>query len=125
MLKNLLGGGSKSAEMQAILQQMQEAIARYEKLATGADRTADRFARLGEPIEKATGEVNALVTRLSDPERRFEDGAALELLRASTTARQAHARPAEGRNADRERPGRCRARPLDLRGPQPQGRPRH
>ena len=89
MLKNLLGGGSKSAEMQAILQQMQEAIARYEKLATGADRTADRFARLGEPIEKATGEVDALVTRLSDLERRFEGMVQLSKLLESLDDRAA------------------------------------
>src|SRR5262245_16969023 len=72
MLRNLLGSGSKTAEMQAILQQMQEAVARYERLTEGAERSADRLARLGEPIQKASGDVDALLTRVSEVERRFE-----------------------------------------------------
>jgi chromosome segregation ATPase len=90
MLRNLLGSGSKTAEMQAILQQMQDTVARYEKLTEGAERSADRLARLGEPIQKATGDVDALLARLSDIERRFEGMVQLSKLLESLEDRTSH-----------------------------------
>jgi chromosome segregation ATPase len=75
MLKNLLGGGPKGhdlAEMQAGLQQMHEAIARYEALTAGAERSADKLRELGAPLDEMSGSIDALHTRLAEIERRFE-----------------------------------------------------
>ena len=75
MFKNLLGNGSRAqehAEMQSVLQQMQEAIGRFEALTHRAEQTGVRLQQLGGPVEKVSGDVDTLVARLAEFERRFD-----------------------------------------------------
>jgi chromosome segregation ATPase len=75
MFRNLLGSGSKAqelAEMQSILLQMEQAIGRYESLTKQAEQSGDRLRQLGEPVNKVSGSVDALVARLAEIEKRFE-----------------------------------------------------
>jgi len=80
MLKNLLGNNPKdretAEEMRAVLHEMQQERGRYEALIQSARASADKLQQLGEPIVKASGEVEAMTARLQELERRFASMAA-------------------------------------------------
>src|SRR5262249_12753923 len=114
MLRSLLGNGSKEvAEMQSVLGSMQEAIGRFEELTKRADLSAERLRQLDAPLEKAGNNIDALATRLSDLEGRFEgmvqlakmledlEGRAAELAKSQQRAETRIANTTE--NADRVR----------------------
>ncbi|TMQ49348.1 MAG: hypothetical protein E6K73_10200 [Candidatus Eisenbacteria bacterium] len=81
MLKNLLGNNPKdretAEEMRAVLHEMQQERGRYEALIQSARASADKLQQLGEPIVKASGEVEAMTARLQELERRFASMAQL------------------------------------------------
>ncbi|MEO5989819.1 MAG: hypothetical protein ABIU54_14775 [Candidatus Eisenbacteria bacterium] len=82
-LKNLLGNGSKEREvadqMRSILYEMQKERSSFEALVEQAKVTTSRLQLLGEPIEKASGDVDAVTGRLSEAEARLEAIAKLAL----------------------------------------------
>ncbi len=82
-LKNLLGNGSKDREvadqMRTILYEMQKERSNFEALVEQAKVTTSRLQLLEEPIVKASGEVDAVTSRLSEAEQRLDAIAKLAL----------------------------------------------
>src|SRR5688572_8983547 len=76
LLKNLLGNGSKDRElaedMRQALSEMRQERERFEALIESSRTAVDRLAELGDPIAKASVDVNAATTRLRDMEERLE-----------------------------------------------------
>ena len=74
-LKNLLGNSSKdnelAEEMRTVLQQMQQERSRNEALLQRIQAATERLAELGDPLVKATGEVDAVASRLNGLDQRF------------------------------------------------------
>jgi chromosome segregation ATPase len=76
LLKNLLGSNTKdeqfAEEMRGVLQEMQQERARCESLTEGVRTASDRLQELGEPIAKVGGDVEDMLSRLSELEQRFQ-----------------------------------------------------
>ena len=75
LLKNLMGNGKDQETleaMRAVLQEFQAERERYETLIEGSKAGAERLKKLGEPLAKTEGEVEALYGRLSQMEERFQ-----------------------------------------------------
>src|SRR5262245_50390038 len=76
MLKNLLGNNSNNQElaeeMRGILKEMQDERARYQELVETAQHSNDKLKKIHEPISKATKEVDAVSTRLTEIEKRLD-----------------------------------------------------
>jgi len=82
-LKDLLGNGAKDREvadqMRTLLYEMQKERSQFEALVEQAKVTTSRLQLLAEPIEKASGDVDAVTGRLSEAEERLEAIAKLAL----------------------------------------------
>ncbi len=102
-LKNLLGNGSKDREvadqMRTLLYEMQKERSQFESLVEQARVTTNRLQLLGEPIEKATGDVEAVQGRLAQAEQRLEAIAKLTLT-LSTLDERAERLEENQRNAE-------------------------
>jgi len=76
LLKNLLGNGPKdqelAEEMRALLHKMQTERHSHEKLLQTMTVAADRLSEMGEPIAKASKDVDSVVSRLETLETRIE-----------------------------------------------------
>ena len=75
--KNLMGNNNAREQeqleaMRAVLADIQRERERYEALVEGAKAGAERLKKLGEPLAKTEGDVESLVTRLTQMEERFQ-----------------------------------------------------
>src|SRR5262245_21322420 len=74
--KNLMGNNAREQEqlqaMRAVLADIQKERERYEALVEGAKAGAERLKKLGEPLAKTETDVDAMVTRMTQMEERFE-----------------------------------------------------
>jgi len=75
LLKSLLGNGSKDAELTAevrtAVQEMRQERSHCETLVKSARASLNRVQELGEPIKKATTDMDAVTTRLAGLEQRL------------------------------------------------------
>ena len=75
LLKSLLGNGSKDAELTAevrtAVQEMRQERSHCETLVKSARASLNRVQELGEPIKKATSDMDAIATRLAGLEQRL------------------------------------------------------
>ena len=76
MLRNLLGNSSKdrelAEEMRAALKEMRQERERFAALLESSSSAADRLHELGDPIAKASGDVDDVTARLREMEQRFD-----------------------------------------------------
>src|SRR2546425_3122469 len=83
LLKNLLGNNSKdqehTAELRALLDDLQQERRHCEALIHSVHASADRLQFLGEPIAKAGSDVDAVAARLAELEQRLTAMASLSL----------------------------------------------
>src|SRR5262245_42286477 len=74
--KNLMGNNAREQEqlqaMRAVLADIQKERERYEALVEGAKAGAERLKKLGEPLAKTETDVDAMVSRMTQMEERFE-----------------------------------------------------
>src|SRR5262245_1908256 len=74
--KNLMGNNAREQEqlaaMRAVLADIQRERERYEALVEGAKAGAERLKKLGEPLAKTETDVDAMVSRMTQMEERFE-----------------------------------------------------
>src|SRR5436309_9361752 len=75
LLRNLLGNPTKDRELtdeaRALLHEMQQERNRFEALIQTAGSSVSRLEQLGEPMAKATSDMDALKARLADLQNRF------------------------------------------------------
>src|SRR5262245_30356023 len=72
LLKNLFGDGSKDREltedMRAVLKEMREEREKFARLLETSHSAADTLHELGDPIAKASTDVEAVLVRMGDVE---------------------------------------------------------